>query len=113
MALRTLTESSLSAAVILLIIGLVMSVNNSPSSVTTCISANPAHQRLLALDSPARATALGVMVNSSSSYLCKGKDAFFQGLDPKDNVAFWSVRCTNGKSYQVSIEANAKGSTRV
>jgi len=40
-------------------------------------------------------------------------DRFFMGMDPKDNSAFWSVRCTNGKSYEISIEANATGSTKV
>jgi hypothetical protein len=36
-----------------------------------------------------------------------------KGCNKKDNSAFWSVQCSNGKSYQVSILANATGSTRV
>lgn len=35
------------------------------------------------------------------------------GLNPKDQEAYWSVRCTNGKSYQVAIKADATGHTKV
>jgi len=43
---------------------------------------------------------------------CAGKTAFFMGMLP-DNRASWSVLCTNGKSYNVSISPDAGGSTKV
>jgi hypothetical protein len=89
---------------------------NSGSGVSTAVSdagtGNAAHDMLSKLDVGARASALGGIVASSGDR-CRGKDAFFMGSDPKDNEAYWSVRCTNGKSYEVAIKANATGSTSI
>jgi hypothetical protein len=35
------------------------------------------------------------------------------GMNLMDNDAYWSVRCTNGKSYQIRIKADDGGSTSV
>jgi hypothetical protein len=35
------------------------------------------------------------------------------GIDPKDLTAYWSVRCTNGRSYEVAIAANDTGHSEV
>jgi spore coat protein U-like protein len=79
---------------------------------TATSTANVAHNMLSNLDAGSRAAALGVVVTSSGDR-CSGKDSFFMGLDPKDNEAYWSVRCTNGTSYEVALKANATGSTSV
>ena len=73
---------------------------------------NVAHDMLLAKTSGVRAFALAHIVTSSGDR-CTGTKAFFMGLNPKDNEAYWSVGCTNGKSYEVAIKANATGSTSV
>ena len=43
---------------------------------------------------------------------CSGTDAFYMGSSG-DRQAFWSVHCANGRAYQVTVEANATGSTSV
>jgi hypothetical protein len=35
----------------------------------------------------------------------------YRGMHQSD--AFWTVTCTNGKSYSVDIHSDARGSTRV
>jgi hypothetical protein len=67
---------------------------------------------LLTKTADVRASALAHIVESSGD-LCTGTTAFFMGLNPKDNEAYWSVRCTNGKSYEVAIMADATGHTSV
>jgi hypothetical protein len=67
---------------------------------------------LMAKTSDVRVFALAHIVTSSGDR-CTGTKAFFMGLNPKDNEAYWSVGCTNGKSYEVAIKANATGSTSV
>ena len=37
---------------------------------------------------------------------------FYQGIDRTSGSAFWNVRCANGRSYAVSIAADAQGSAR-
>lgn len=73
---------------------------------------NVAHDRLSALPPSQQAAMLGRVVGEG----CQGRDAFFMGLNtlaPGKSQVFWSVRCTNGKGYQVSIEPDSNGSTRV
>jgi hypothetical protein len=81
----------------------------SPAATDGGNTGNTAHDRMLHLDPDARAAALGLAAGDG----CRGTDSFFMGMNSKDNSAYWSVRCTNGKSYQVSIDANATGSTSV
>jgi hypothetical protein len=70
---------------------------------------NIAHDRLLTLPASAQAYGLGVIVNEG----CIGQSAFFMGQDQQTKEAYWSVRCANGKSYEVRIEPNSTGSTDV
>jgi hypothetical protein len=82
--------------------------NEEPQSA----SGNVAHDQLVRLDPFARAKMLGSIVVSSGD-TCTGEDSFFMGINRRNIQAFWSVRCTNGKSYEVAIDGNATGSTSV
>ncbi len=82
----------------------VISLDKSPQTPST---GNPSHDQLLAFSASERAEALGKAVDDE----CVGKDSFFMGIG-KDLCAYWSVRCSNGKNYLVTIEADAKGSTK-
>jgi hypothetical protein len=42
---------------------------------------------------------------------CTVNRIMYQGMS-KDLTAFWSVGCTNGRSYQIGISADQKGSAR-
>jgi len=79
---------------------------------TSPSTGNLAHDMLMTKPPDFRASALA-NIAASSGYRCTGKEAFFMGLNPKDNEAYWSVRCTNGKSYEISIKADATGHTSV
>ncbi len=62
-----------------------------------------------------QAVFLGMVVQSSGD-TCIGKKAFHMGVGTKGaskDVAFWSVRCSNGKSYAVQINPDAGGSSTV
>jgi hypothetical protein len=74
----------------------------------TQTTGNPAHDILLTLSPSDQATSLGKSVGEG----CVGDYAFFMGM-AKDKNVFWSVRCTNGKSYEVMISPDAYGSTKV
>lgn len=81
-------------------------------SYSTAGTGNLAHDMLLAKTSDVRTMFLARVVESSGDR-CTGTKAFFMGLNPKDKEAYWSVRCTNGKSYEVAIKADATGHTSV
>jgi hypothetical protein len=68
---------------------------------------NPANDRILALSAVEQATALGKMVAER----CAGTEAFYQGM--VKGHSFWSVRCSSGEAYQIAINPDAAGSTRV
>lgn len=70
---------------------------------------NPANDKMLALLPSEQASALGDVVKAG----CVGNRAFYMGMSRKDHSAYWSVGCTNGKSYEVEIHADQAGSTRV
>jgi hypothetical protein len=84
--------------------------SNSTSAANTAVQStgNVAHDRLLELGASAQALVLGQIVGEG----CRGEYAFYMGMDKEAN-AYWSVRCANGKSYQVQIQPNATGSTSV
>jgi hypothetical protein len=87
-------------------------------AVMTPSLANPANRAndLLAAQSPKeQAAILGRAVNGSDpSANCQGVTAFYQG-EAKDGVhageAIWSVRCADGKSFQVDIHPDGSGTT--
>ena len=84
---------------------------------------NPAHDWLLAQSNKGQAKMLGQVVGDG----CKGKLAFFQGdmnssaTNPADgrpalpvpedskNDAIWNVKCTDGRSYSVSVHPDGSG----
>src|ERR1700722_981819 len=68
-------------------------------------SGNAAHDQLAALPDSTRILALATIVKKS----CVGTRAFFMGMASNHN-AYWSVACTNGKSYVVEIAPEANGS---
>lgn len=70
-------------------------------------SGNLAHDMLISFDAASRTSALGKTAG------CRAAESFFMGQDPKRKTAYWSVRCENGKSYQISINADAKGTTNI
>ena len=41
---------------------------------------------------------------------CVGRTAFFMGMSDT-NSAFWSVRCSSGRTYAVAVNADAEGTT--
>ncbi|MEN6603644.1 MAG: hypothetical protein ABFD86_14625, partial [Bryobacteraceae bacterium] len=98
--------------VVLLVIGCVVVgsiTSDAPSkSPIRHTSGNPAHDRLLGLDRLLQASFLGRAVGEG----CNGETAFFMGMD-KNRNAYWSVWCTNKKSYQVRINSDSTGSTDV
>ena len=87
--------------------------SRSPASEETLsATGNVAQDGLVRLPPAARAKMLGSIVVSSGD-TCTGEDSFFMGINRRNIQAFWSVRCTNGRSYEVGIDANTTGSTRV
>ena len=74
--------------------------------------ANKAHDMLLGLSEEKRQA---VFSNFMAGYPdgCGAVTAtFFQGKDASDN-AYWNVLCSNGKSYQVQLDGDARGSTNI
>jgi hypothetical protein len=110
------------AGLIVVVILVVAANHTDPSEISNSRSpaseeppsstGNVAHDGLVQLDPSARAKMLGSIVVSSGD-ACTGEDSFFMGINRRNVQAFWSVRCTNGKSYEVAIDGNATGSTKV
>ena len=72
--------------------------------VNTPSTGNIAHDRLMGLSAAGQALILGRAVAEG----CVGDRAFYMGMYKKE--ALWSVGCTNGKSYEVKLAADAMGS---
>ena len=85
------------------------SVTTKTSSSQTTTTGNAAHDILTTLSPNDQATSLGKSVGEG----CVGNYAYFMGMARDTRNAFWSVRCTNGKSYEVMITPDASGSTKV
>jgi hypothetical protein len=85
------------------------SESTSTPAVKTQTTGNEANDRLFALTKNGQASALGVVIGEG----CVGRRAFYMGSSPSDHSAFWSVGCTNGKSYLVQVFADATGRTSV
>jgi len=75
---------------------------------------NSANDWLLAATPVARADMLGKAVGER----CKGKTAFYQGtiksaphptIPGTENDAFWSVLCTDGRSFEVEVHPDGSG----
>jgi hypothetical protein len=79
------------------------------TSSQTASTGNPAQDILLNLSPSNQATFLGKSVGEG----CVGTYAYFMGMAPDTRNVFWSVRCTNAKSYEVMISPDATGTTKV
>jgi hypothetical protein len=75
------------------------------------LSGNPAHDYLVAHPAT-RAQVLAKAVGEG----CKGRSAFYQAITScgvpgmPARTAWWSVKCTNGKSYSVSLFPDGRSS---
>jgi len=67
---------------------------------------------LAELSAAAQAVVLAEAVRSTGDQ-CDGQRAFFMGLSPGDNEALWSIQCSGGKAYEVSLAADSVGSSKV
>jgi hypothetical protein len=71
-------------------------------------SANPINDRLLSLPPAARAITIGKNVGEG----CVGVSAFPMGVTTTGKakgLAYWSVRCKDGRSFAVQIAPNGQG----
>lgn len=69
--------------------------NAAPNS-DAMVTGNSAHDRVSKLPKAEQAAVLAKAIP------CTGVDAFFMGMGP-EREAFWSLRCTDGKTYAVSL----------
>jgi hypothetical protein len=69
-----------------------------------------ANDSLEAMTGSQQAQVLAKVVETSGD-ACTGRKAVCKGVTPHDR-AVWRIDCTNGNSYLVTIEDDAKGSTR-
>lgn len=102
------------------------SESSVPAATTTAPSndiVNPANDWLLSQSSSGQADMLGKVVGDG----CKGKTPFYQGnmksgasdstdtgpklptLPGTENDAFWSIRCYDGRSYEVEVHPDGSG----
>lgn len=72
---------------------------------------NEANDLMLSLPQDKQSSALTRFVNSAG-YLCIGERVFYAGI-AQDRIAYWSVGCTDGHSYQVEFAPDAGGSTKI
>lgn len=80
--------------------------------VASASERNAAHAKMLKFTEEER-LALMTQFMQQSGEVCNADKSFFRGIDPKDDTAYWSISCTNGKSYQIAISSDSKGSTRM
>lgn len=78
--------------------------SNSPTRTDAIQTGNPAHDRLVALGTSAQASSPGQIAGEG----CSGESAFYMGMD-NETRAYWSVRCTNGRSYQAKFNRMRPG----
>jgi hypothetical protein len=85
-----------------------------------CASDNPANDWLLSQSAKEQAAMLGKVVGDG----CKGKTSFYMGRTEKhrnqpgqlpplsghEHDTFWSIKCTDGRSYAVGVHPDGSGS---
>ena len=79
------------------------------STVAIPKTGNKTHNMIVDFSEPKRLLLFSKFLEEEK---CIANRAFYMG-SAKDNMAFWSVACDNGKSYEISIEANETGSTKI
>lgn len=78
-------------------------------AVASLAAANPAHDKLAALNDADRQTALGAVLIGER---CAVVRTFFQGFD-KQRGAYWNAACSDGRAFGVTIKNDAQGSTTI
>src|SRR2546427_6065742 len=73
---------------------------------------NPAHEELMRRSEAQRQQFFAVFLRSGGETCHTVTRTFYQGLH-RNGAAFWSVACAGGQSYQVMINNDAAGSTKV
>jgi hypothetical protein len=74
-------------------------------------SGNPTHDRLLAMPPDQQAKLLTKGIKG-----CQGTEAFPMGVVSTakwKSLAYWSVRCKDGRSFAVQIAPDAKGTAQI
>jgi hypothetical protein len=97
---------------ILLLAAMLLAAGSVWAAAQTAGSGNPTNDRLLALPPARQAQVLA----DSFGRGCVGVSAFPMGVASTAKwkfLAYWSVRCKNGKSYVVQIAPDAKGTSIV
>jgi len=98
--------------VILMLVGISSTPAPPPRKKLVIRTGNQAHDMLTELSAAAQAVVLAEAVRSTGDQ-CDGQRAFFMGLSPADNEALWSIQCSGGKAYEVSLAADSVGSSKV
>jgi hypothetical protein len=80
--------------------------NQAVETTAGSFAENAANDRILALSGVEQATACKMVAER-----CAGTEAFYQGM--VKGKSFWSVRCSSGEAYQITINPDAAGNTRV
>lgn len=99
---------------IVMLIVLPNPINNSTTTPTRSNlpaaerTGNKAHDLLMTLSEQQQ---MRILSQSFIDEPCVVNRIFYQGMS-KDLTAFWSVGCTNGRSYQISIYADEKGTSK-
>lgn len=73
---------------------------------------NPSNEALAALSATKRDSILKTTIVSAGEDCGRVERVVYKGIGP-DGAGFWGVGCSSGRSYVVSVEANATGSTKV
>lgn len=79
----------------------------SPAAAQAAGSGNPVHDRLLSLPPAEQAKTIGHNVGQG----CVGTAAFPMGVvtaGKSKGLAYWSVRCKDGRSFAIQIAPNAE-----
>jgi hypothetical protein len=79
---------------------------------SSCALANPASDTLHRMQEGDRRNVLAQLVHSSGEACGAGAKTFFQGTS-RQNHAFWNLRCSNGRAYQIMFYPDRDGSSKL
>src|SRR4030095_1981473 len=81
---------------------------------------NPTHQRLMGMSSAKRNQVWTILFRDGGEKCGTVTESFYQGSyngtdlgRSYNGAAFWSIRCSSGPDYQMTILNDAAGSTRI
>ena len=74
--------------------------------------ANPAHDKLMSMSEESRNAAFARLLSSSGERCPAVSRSMYQGSS-KDGAVFWSLQCKPGESFQLMLENNARGSSKL